>query len=89
MGLGMVEVIVILVLLFGVASPILFWAPGLVELIVILFLFLGFIGVIFAAFYFLAKRLTIIGGKTCPHCAEKIQAAAKVCRYCQRDVASV
>lgn len=24
--------------------------------------------------------------KTCPHCAEKIKRAAKVCRYCGRDV---
>jgi hypothetical protein len=24
--------------------------------------------------------------KTCPHCAEKIQRAAKVCRYCNRKV---
>jgi len=63
-------------------------ALGMGEVIVILFLF-GVIAVIFAAFYFLAKYLTLIGGKTCPHCAEKIQEAAKVCRYCQRDVANV
>lgn len=24
--------------------------------------------------------------KQCPSCAERIQLAAKVCRYCQRDV---
>src|SRR5690348_13627781 len=23
----------------------------------------------------------------CPHCAEKIQAAAKLCRFCQREIA--
>lgn len=88
MGLGMGEVIVILVLLFGVIGEILFWAPGLVE-IIILFLLLGVFGGIFAAFYFLAKYLTIIGGKACPHCAEKIKGNAKVCRYCHLDVTGV
>jgi len=56
----------------------------------ILILLGGFVGPIFAAIYFLAKyRNALGGGKICPHCAERIQKAAKVCRYCQRDVADV
>ena len=62
---------------------------GMGEIIVILFLFFGVIGVIFAAFYFLAKYLTVIGGKACPHCAEKIKRDAKVCRHCRLDVTGV
>ena len=63
---------------------------GLAEIIVILIVLGGFVGLIFAAFYFLAKHLNASGGgKICPHCAERIQKAAKVCRYCQRDIASV
>jgi hypothetical protein len=89
MALGIGEGLVILFLLFGIVSPSLFWAPGLVEIIVILFLLFGVTGGVFAAFYFLAKYLTIIGGKACPHCAEKIKADAKVCRYCHLDVTSV
>jgi len=61
-------------------------AIGLGEVIVILFLLSVVMGVIFAAFYFLAKYLTIVGGKACPHCAEKIKGDAKVCRYCHLDV---
>jgi len=64
-------------------------ALGLGEIIVILFLLFVVIGVIFAVFYFLARYLTVIGGKTCPHCAEKIKGAAKVCRYCHLDVTGV
>jgi len=61
-------------------------ALGMGEIIVILFL-IGVIWAIFAVFYFLAKYLTVIGGNPCPHCGEKIKEAAKICRYCQRDVA--
>ncbi|HEX5084352.1 MAG TPA: hypothetical protein VFY40_20095 [Blastocatellia bacterium] len=64
-------------------------ALGMGEIILVL-LILAFLGAaLFAAFFFLAKYLTLIGGKTCPHCAEKVKAAAKVCRYCQRDVTGV
>jgi len=63
---------------------------GLVEIILILILLGLFVVLIFAAIYFLAKYLNASGGgKICPHCAERIQKAAKVCRYCQREVASV
>jgi hypothetical protein len=60
-----------------------------IMMIVILFLFSA-IGVIPAAVYFLVKYLNASGGaKICPHCAERIQKAAKICRYCQRDVTDV
>jgi predicted amidophosphoribosyltransferase len=63
---------------------------GLAEIILILILLGLFVVLIFAAIYFLAKYLNASGGgKICPHCAERIQKAAKVCRYCQREVASV
>lgn len=64
-------------------------ALGMGELIVILFLLFGVIAVIFAVFYFLTRYLTIIGGKTCPRCAKKINGAAKVCRHCHLDVTDV
>jgi hypothetical protein len=55
----------------------------------IVFLLIGVIGVIFPAFYYLAKYLTVIGGKACPHCAEKIKKDATECRYCHLDVTGV
>ena len=60
------------------------------EIIIILIL-LGAIGMLFACFYFALKYMNAMATsfKTCPHCAERIQKAAKVCRYCQRDVADV
>ena len=62
---------------------------GMGETTVILLVMTGTIGVIFAAFYSLAKRLTLIDGKTCPHCAEKIKGDAKVCRYCHRELTGI
>jgi hypothetical protein len=61
---------------------------GVGEILLLLILaFLAFM--VFAIFYFLAKYLGAIGGKSCPYCAEKIKAAAKICRFCQRDVSGV
>lgn len=34
-----------------------------------------------------APALPAVGLRPCPHCAEAIQPAAKVCRFCNRDVA--
>ncbi|HEY6400380.1 MAG TPA: hypothetical protein VI479_03155 [Blastocatellia bacterium] len=62
---------------------------GIGELILILVVLLGIFAAVFAGIFFLVKYQAGGGGKTCPHCAEKIQAAAKVCRYCQRDVTGV
>jgi hypothetical protein len=61
-------------------------ALGMGELILIMIMFLVAVS---AAVHFLAKRLTLIGGKTCPHCAEKIKGDAKICRYCHLDVTGV
>lgn len=58
--------------------------------IILILLFLAFlVAVVFAAFFFLTRYMTFIGGETCPHCAKKIKATAKICRHCQRDVTGV
>jgi hypothetical protein len=65
---------------------------GMGELLIILaiLLILACAGaIIFAAFYFLTKYMSGAGAKTCPHCSERIKMAAKICRYCQRDVTGV
>ena len=64
---------------------------GMGEIIVILILLAALVGLIFAAMYSWSKILNTIttSFKTCPHCAERIQKAAIICRYCQRDVTDV
>jgi hypothetical protein len=53
-------------------------------------LLLGWIGVLIAAI--LRRKTPAFGGpmvgttRICPYCAEQIQRAATVCRFCQRDV---
>ena len=61
--------------------------PGMVEVIVIL-VFLG-VASIMAGFIWLGRRSIQKELKTCPYCAEQIKLAAKICRYCRRDVAGV
>jgi len=68
---------------------------GMGEVLLITF----FVGAIIALFAFFAwsgsrmfKQIDEARQKelkTCPYCAEQIKRAAKICRYCQRDVANV
>jgi hypothetical protein len=58
---------------------------GLGEIMIILIL-LAVFGVPLIAIYILVKYL---GVKTCPYCAGRIPKAAKICRFCQRNVANV
>lgn len=49
----------------------------------------AFLG-IFSPLLFVVSGLTKAGDlntKTCPHCAERVKAAAKVCKHCGRDLA--
>ncbi|HEX7140730.1 MAG TPA: hypothetical protein VF219_22955 [Vicinamibacterales bacterium] len=41
------------------------------------------------AIFISVSRQSAPGGKICPFCAERIQAAAVICRFCNRDVANV
>jgi hypothetical protein len=62
---------------------------AMAEVIIILILLFSMVVAAPTGIFFLIKYLTGAGGKTCPHCAEKIKEAAKICRYCHMDVANV
>lgn len=62
---------------------------ALVELLIaVVILLSALLGLVYglywvrAQFYFVRQQ----GRVPCPHCAELIQPAAKICRYCQREV---
>jgi len=59
---------------------------GFFELLIILAIFTGMAAVIVVALLALTGRLQLGSFKTCPHCAERIRPAARICRYCQREV---
>jgi hypothetical protein len=63
-------------------------ALGLFELLILLILMTGAAVAIIGALLVLTGRLQIGNFKTCPHCAERIRQAARICRYCQREVTS-
>jgi len=58
------------------------------ALIFILVLLGGLLGLAYGLFWVRAQFLYLDqqGRVPCPHCAELIQPAAKICRFCQRDV---
>lgn len=59
---------------------------GLFELLILLIVLMGAAVVMVGALLALTGRLQLGSFKTCPHCAERIRTAARICRYCQREV---
>ena len=61
--------------------------PELLLLVIIASVFLGFLVLVVAG---MARILKFVGRdtnlKACPYCAEKIQAAAVLCRFCNRPI---
>jgi hypothetical protein len=60
------------------------------EIIIALLLVILALALTVMTRHYVAPRLTFGGllspTKRCPHCAETIRAAAKICRFCGRDV---
>lgn len=54
----------------------------------LLILFFGFLALVIAGIKFIVRSISQqnAGLKACPFCAEGIQAAAVICRFCNRDV---
>ena len=59
---------------------------GLFELVILLIVLMGAAVMMVAALLALTGKLQLGSFKTCPHCAERIRPAARICRYCQREV---
>jgi hypothetical protein len=62
---------------------------GSVELIIIFLFILCILLVPLAIGIYILTKYLWGDYKACPHCAEKIKGAAKICRYCGREVIHV
>ena len=62
--------------------------PELLLILIVLVAVLGFITVLVVAVGAIIRSLhrQSAGLKVCPFCAERIQRAAVICRFCNRDV---
>ena len=58
--------------------------PEILLILIILGMFVGFLALLVFGVRLIANSAR--GTKTCPFCAERIQAAAVICRFCNRDV---